>query len=118
MLDLLKETEKLVCKPANTLTELNHKLGDNNCDAIVDRGNYQRLMGWLIHLSHTRLDIAYVVSVVSQFMHNPKEAHLQAVHRILHYLKGTPRKRILFKKETSLMLKAYTNADYAGFVVW
>ena len=45
MLDLLKETEKLVCKPANTLTELNHKLGDNNCDAIVDRGNYQRLMG-------------------------------------------------------------------------
>ena len=62
MLDLLKETGKLACKPANTPIEPNHKLGDNNSDASVDQGNYQRLVGQLIYLSHTRPDIAYVVS--------------------------------------------------------
>ena len=59
MLDLLRETGKLDCKPIDTPIEANHKLGGNNEDATVDRGNYQRLVGRLIHLSHTRLDIAY-----------------------------------------------------------
>lgn len=78
---------------------------------------YQRLVGKLIYLSHTRPDIAYAVSVVSQFMHSPKEVHLQAVHHVLHYLKANPSKGILFKRNTGLVLEAYTDADYAGSVV-
>ncbi|RVW44888.1 Retrovirus-related Pol polyprotein from transposon RE1 [Vitis vinifera] len=97
--------------------EPNHKLGDNNNDASVDQGNYQRLVGQLIYLLHTKPNISNVVSVVSQFMHNPKEEHLQTVHRILHNLKGTPEKEILFKKGTSLTLEAYTDVDYTGFMV-
>ena len=50
-------------------------------------------------------------------MHNPREVHLQAIYKILHYLKATPNKGILFKKSTELSLKAYTNVDYAGLVV-
>ena len=53
----------------------------------VDRESYQRLVGKLIYLSHTRPDITYVVGVVSQFMHNPKQVHLRATRRILQYLK-------------------------------
>ena len=78
---------------------------------------YQRLVGRLIYLSHTRPNIAYAVGVISQFMHNPKETHLQLVHTILHYLKSSPRKGILFKKGTELTLEAYTDADYAGSMV-
>ena len=78
---------------------------------------YQRLVGRLIYLSHTRPNIAYAVGVISQFMHNPKETHLQLVHRILHYLKSSPRKGILFKKGTELTLEDYTDADYAGSMV-
>ncbi|RDY13216.1 putative mitochondrial protein, partial [Mucuna pruriens] len=63
-------------------------------------------MGKLIYLSHTRLDIAYVVSLVSQFMHDLRERHFQAVERIFQYLKASPRKGLLFKKEA-----------YAGLVV-
>ena len=80
VLDLLKEIGKLACKPTNMPIKPNHKLGDSNEDDIVDLGNYQSLVGPLIYLSHKRPDIAYVVSLVSQFMHNPKETHLQAVH--------------------------------------
>ncbi|RDX96277.1 Copia protein, partial [Mucuna pruriens] len=73
--------------------------------------------GKLIYLSHTRPDIACVVGVVSQFMHDPKERHLQAVERILQYLKASLGKGLSFKKESTLSMEIYTNADYAGSVM-
>lgn len=117
VLDLLKETGKLGCKPVDSPIESNLKLGECEEDSTVDKGNYQRLVGRLIYLSHTRPDIAYAVSMVSQFMHNPKETHLHAVHRILQYLKGSPGKGLIFKKGSGLLLEAYTDADYAGSIV-
>ncbi|RVX18952.1 Retrovirus-related Pol polyprotein from transposon RE1 [Vitis vinifera] len=78
---------------------------------------YQRLVGRLIYLAHTWPDIAYSVSVISQFMHDPREPHLQAAYRVLHYLKGNPGKGILFKKNNTLALEAYIDADYAGSLV-
>ncbi|KAK5845013.1 hypothetical protein PVK06_001165 [Gossypium arboreum] len=117
IVDLLTETGKLGCKPTKTPIEVNHRLGNALEDAIVDKRSYQRLVGKLIYLSHTRPDIAYAVGVVSQFMHNPKESHLRAVYQILQYLKGTPGKGILFKKGENLTLEAYTDADYAGSMV-
>ncbi|XP_027151936.1 uncharacterized protein LOC113751990, partial [Coffea eugenioides] len=90
VLDLLKETGNLGCKAASTPIEPNLRLNEEKDDSTVDKGRYQRLVGKLIYLSHTRPDIAFAVSVVSQFMHDPREKHLQAVNRILSYLKGTP----------------------------
>jgi hypothetical protein len=115
--DLLKETGKTACKPASTPIDPNLRLGQAEEDAAVDREMYQHLVGRLIYLSHTRPDIAYAVSVISQFMHSPKEVHLQAAHRVLQYLKGTPGKGILFKRNGGLVLEAYTDADYAGSIV-
>ena len=78
---------------------------------------YQKLVGRLIYLAHTRLDIAYLVSVINQFMHDPREPHLQAAYRMLHYSKGNPGKGILFKKNNTLALEAYIDIDYAGSLV-
>ena len=74
-------------------------------------------MGKLIYLSHTRLDIAYAVSVVSQFMHNPKEIHIEAVFKILHYLKSTPSKGIQCQKAGGTRLEAYTDVDWVGSII-
>lgn len=71
--DLLKDTGMLSCKPIDTPMDPNLKLGAKEDCAPVDKGRYQRLVGKLIYLSHTRLDICFVVSVVSQFMNNPTE---------------------------------------------
>jgi hypothetical protein len=79
-MDLLKETGKMACKPASTPIDPNLRLGKAEEDVVVDGEMYQCLVGRLIYLSHTRPDIAYVVSVISQFMHNLKEVHLQATH--------------------------------------
>ena len=48
--------------------------------APVDRGRYRRLIGRLIYISYTRPDIGFFVSVVSQFMNNPIEEHMEAVN--------------------------------------
>jgi hypothetical protein len=38
---------------------------------LVDKERYQRLVGKLLYFCHTRPDIAYVVGVVSRYMHEP-----------------------------------------------
>ena len=115
--DLLEKTGKIGCKPVSTLMDLNHKLGEAKEEPMVDKRMYHRLVGRLIYLAHTRPNIAYSVSVISRFMHDPREPHLQVAYRVLHYLKGNPRKGILFKKNDTLALEAYIDADYAGSIV-
>jgi hypothetical protein len=62
-------------------------------------------------LCHTRPDIAYAMSVVSRLMHEPRSGHLEAVHRILRYLKGTLGKGLWFKINGHLGVDGYTDAD-------
>lgn len=78
------------CKPVDIPIEFNHGLCDTPESPVVDIGSYQRLIERLIHLAHTRPDITFAISVVSQFMHNPKEMYLKAVHQIFQYLKSNP----------------------------
>ncbi|RVW63733.1 Retrovirus-related Pol polyprotein from transposon RE1 [Vitis vinifera] len=59
ILDLLKETGMLGCKPIDTPMESQKKLGIEKESTPVDRGRYQRLVGRLIYLSHTRPDIGF-----------------------------------------------------------
>ncbi|XP_034212963.1 uncharacterized mitochondrial protein AtMg00810-like [Prunus dulcis] len=67
---LLSETGMLGCKPANTPIEMNHKLCEDMDQEPTNKEQYQLLVGRLIYLAHTRPNIAYAVSVVSQFMHS------------------------------------------------
>ena len=71
VLDMLAETGLLDCKSAEIPTVPNHGLKIVDGAKPTDRERYQRLVGKLIYLSHTRPDITYAVGVVSQFMHQP-----------------------------------------------
>ncbi|XP_072056225.1 uncharacterized mitochondrial protein AtMg00810-like [Arachis hypogaea] len=114
ILDLLAETGMVDCKPADTPMQVNHGLRLEEDSKLVDKERYQRLVGKLIYLSHTRPDIAYALGVVSQFMHQPQENHMEAVMRIVRYLKGTPGSGIWFKRNGHLNIEVYTDADWAG----
>jgi len=78
VLDLINETGMLGCRTASTPIEQNHKLCAQSGHP-VDKEKYQRLVGRLIYLCHTRPDITYVVSVVSRYMHDPRSGHMDAV---------------------------------------
>ena len=47
-------------------------------------------------------------------MSNPKKPHLDAVRRILRYVKGTMNFGILYKKTNDCLVMGYYDADYAG----
>jgi hypothetical protein len=81
VLGLLCEVGMLDCKPTDTPIVQNHKLGEHPSQIPTNERRYKRLVGKLIYLSHTCPDIAYAVSVVSQFMHQPSKDHMEAMIR-------------------------------------
>ena len=75
---------------------------------------YQSMVGSLLYAAIATLpDVAQAVGVVSKFCSKPTEAHLTAVKRILHYLKGTLNLAIQFQKSDEALV-GYSDADWAG----
>nr|CAD1818497.1 unnamed protein product [Ananas comosus var. bracteatus] len=117
VLDLLSETGMLGCKPVETPMDSTVKLDNNDSSAPVDKERYQRLVGKLLHLAHTRLDIGFSVSVVSQFMNNPTENHMTAVDRILRCLKMILGMGLFFQRISKRNIEVFSDADWAGLVI-
>jgi hypothetical protein len=80
----------------------------------VDVTLYLQLVGSLIHLTTTRPDISFAVSMVSRFMSNPKEIHWKAAKRILRYMRGTIGYGLIYRSTKDFRLIGYTNSDWAG----
>ena len=104
----------LECKPVDIPIVQNHKLGEYVDQVPAYKQRYQWLVGKLIYLSHTRPDIGYAVSVVSQFMHCLSEDHMDSVMRILRYLKSSLGKGLMFSKNGHLNVVGYTDAHWVG----
>ncbi|XP_042491616.1 uncharacterized mitochondrial protein AtMg00810-like [Macadamia integrifolia] len=113
VIELLSEIDILGCKSIDTLIEANGHLSSKEGDPI-DKGRCQRLVRLLIYLSHTRFDIAFFISLVSQYMHDPYSIHMKVVLHILRYLKFTPGCGIIFSSHDRLRVEAFTDADWVG----
>jgi hypothetical protein len=50
---------------------------------------YKQIVGSLMYLTAIRLDMMFVVSLLSRYMECPTELHLQVAKRVFRYLKGT-----------------------------
>ena len=61
-------------------------------ELFEDWTRYKRLVGKLNYLTVTRLDIAYLISVLSQYISSPTINHWAAIEHILCYLKKAPRR--------------------------
>ncbi|XP_071740885.1 uncharacterized mitochondrial protein AtMg00810-like [Rutidosis leptorrhynchoides] len=109
--DIKQKTGMIDCKPAETLVIPNQKLFMEDDAELTDKGQYQRIVGKLTYLAHTRPDIAHAVGVVSQFMHQPQVHHLEAALRIIRYLKKTPGHGVVLKKNGHLEAQVYTDAS-------
>ncbi|RVW29825.1 Retrovirus-related Pol polyprotein from transposon RE1 [Vitis vinifera] len=90
VLDLLKETGKIEAKPCTTPMVPNVQLMPDDGDPFYNPERYRRVVGKLNYLTVTRPDIAYAVSVVSQFTSAPTIKHWAALEQILCYLKKAP----------------------------
>ncbi|KAI3667044.1 hypothetical protein L6452_42086 [Arctium lappa] len=94
--------------------EQNLKLNKGDEENLVDASSYRRLVGRLLYLQVTRPDIMYAVNVLSQFVSDPKQNHLDATTRVLCYLKSTPGQGILLPTDGGTDLTAYSDSDWLG----
>ncbi|CAH9051730.1 unnamed protein product [Cuscuta epithymum] len=113
-LDILEECGFLASRPSSFPMEQNLKLCPDDDSPHVDASSYRRLIGRLLYLTVTRPDIVYSVSQLSQFLHNPRQTHLDAASRVLRYLKQTPGQGIFLSSNNDFTLKGYCDADWAG----
>ncbi|TYK26089.1 putative mitochondrial protein [Cucumis melo var. makuwa] len=57
------------------------------------------------------------ISQLNQFMQAPYEEHMEAIKRILRYLKMIPGKGLMFRKTDRKTIEAYTDSDWTRSVV-
>ncbi|GJT23595.1 uncharacterized mitochondrial protein-like protein [Tanacetum coccineum] len=101
-------------KSASTPVDLEKPLFKDRDDDDVDVHIYRSMIGSLMYLTASRLDIMFAVCACARFQVTPKTSHLLAVKRIFRYLKGKPTLGIWYSRDSPFELVAYTDSDYAG----
>ena len=111
------------CKLVSTPLAAHFKLSSDLCPdtkedmKYMSHVPYANAIGSLMYaMICTRPDLAYVVSMVSRYMHNPGKKHWSAVKWIFRYLKGTSHVGLVFDKKlaTTDNVVGYVDSDYAG----
>ena len=80
----------------------------------VDSSLYRNMIGSLLYLTASRLDISYSVGVCARYQVNPKESHMSALKRIIKYVKTTADFGVWYSKDTNDVLAGYSDIDWAG----
>ncbi|RVW51041.1 putative mitochondrial protein [Vitis vinifera] len=86
----------LGCKTRKTPMDPNVKLSQDERVPLVAPSEYRRMNGKLLYLTITRPDLSFAVNRLSQFLAKPRVPHLQAVHRVLQYIKTTVGQGLFF----------------------
>ena len=113
VLEIIKDAGLLGATPIDTPMKRELKLSDRS-DMLKDSGRYRRLIGRLIYLTISRLDITYFIHVLSRFMHEPCKLHMEAALHVVRYLKNAPGQGLFFSSNNDFRLKAYCDSDWAG----
>ena len=112
--DFLKRFGMDNSKPYSTLMSTSTKLDKDEGGKCVDSKLYKSMIGSLLYLTASRLDIMFIVCLCARYQSCPKESHLLTVKRIFRYLKDTPCLGIWYPKDSSFILYAYLNANFGG----
>jgi len=113
-LDILFESGMLASKPCSTpMIKRNKLLYDDTAPPYDQTAYRRRLIGHLLYLTTTRLDISFTVQHLSQFMQSPRQPHFDVAARVLRYIKGCPAQGLFFLADSDLQLKAFSDLDWA-----
>ncbi|GKF76750.1 hypothetical protein Tco_0229220, partial [Tanacetum coccineum] len=80
----------------------------------TDQMTYRRMIGGLIYLTASHLDIAYDTFVCARYQARPSVKHLKEVKRIFRYLRQSYNMGLWYSKDSGFELIAYLDADHAG----
>nr|GEZ45986.1 uncharacterized mitochondrial protein AtMg00810-like [Tanacetum cinerariifolium] len=111
--EILKKFNYSNVKSASTPVDLEKPLVKDRDANNVYVHLYRSMIGSLMYLTSSRLDIMFAACACARFQVTPKTSHLLAVKRIFRYLKGKPTLGLWYPRDSSFELVAYTDSDYA-----
>ncbi|MCO5552984.1 hypothetical protein L7F22_006504 [Adiantum nelumboides] len=116
VLDMLMKYGMAECKPISTPFDQNLKLRIDEGEVLDDVTMYRRIVGSLIYMTISWQDLSYAVGLVSQFMQLPRKPHLDAVRRIMRYVRATLDYALFYDADTQVQVHGYTDSDWVGSV--
>jgi hypothetical protein len=111
--DILKKFGMKNAKPIKTPMGKNGHLDLDTGGKFVNQKVYQSMIGSLLYLCASRLNIMLSVCMCARFQDNPKEIHLRAMKRTMTYLVCTPKFGLWYPKGSTFDLIGYSDVDYA-----
>ena len=114
--NLLQRVGMTNCKSVTSPLSVLEKLSITSGEQLgpLDSTWYRSVVGALQYLTLTRPDISLSVNKVCQFLHDPTTTHWSAVKRILRYVHGTRNVGLKISKNSSMLVSAFSDADWAG----
>nr|GEX17390.1 retrovirus-related Pol polyprotein from transposon TNT 1-94 [Tanacetum cinerariifolium] len=114
VLEILKKYGMESCDPVGTPMEIKDKLDLDQNGTPVDGTKYHSMIGALMYLTSSRLDIVHATCLCAQDQAKPNEKHVKEVKRIFRYLCGTVNMGLWYTKDSGFELTGFSDADYTG----
>ncbi|GJT34711.1 retrovirus-related pol polyprotein from transposon TNT 1-94 [Tanacetum coccineum] len=112
--EILKKFDLLKSDPVDTPMVERTKLDEDFTGIPVDQTRYGGMIGCLMYLTASRLDLVFAVCMCTRYQYKPTKKHQEAVKRVFQYLQGTINMGLWYPKNTAMALTAYAYADHAG----
>jgi hypothetical protein len=115
--DMLKKFSMIDSKAISTPIGTNDNLDGDISGNMVDQKLYRSMLGSLLYVTASRMDVMFSVCMCARFQTSPRESHLKAIKRILRDLKHTQNISLWYLKGAKFELIIYSDSDYAGYKV-
>nr|GEY59284.1 retrovirus-related Pol polyprotein from transposon TNT 1-94 [Tanacetum cinerariifolium] len=102
------------CDPVDTPMVEKSKLYEDKEGKAVDPSHYCGMIGTLLYLTASRLDLQFSICMCARYQARPTEKHVHAVKRIFRYLRGTVHRGLWYPKDSSVALTTFADANHAG----
>jgi hypothetical protein len=111
--DILKKFKMDDSKPMSTPMSMTTALDEDKDGEPMDQKEYRSMIGSLLYLTATWLDIHFSVCLCAHFHASLRTSHRQAVKQIFRYLRYTPELSLWYSASSSLSLLGFSDAAFA-----
>ena len=87
--EILRRFHMEKCKPVQTPLAGNWRKEDATSSEVVAATMYRKLVGSMMYLVNTRLDLCFAVNQLSQAMVQPTKLFWKTAKHVMRYLRGT-----------------------------
>jgi hypothetical protein len=98
----------LKCKSMYTPMETKLKLLVDTSLELVDATLYRKIIGLVMYLTNTRLDICFSLS---QYLVEPRRVHIVATKHMMRYVKGMLNFGLYYTRDLDFRLSGYIDSD-------